>query len=91
MTKLDLVRKVAAQTGYEQVTINAVLDSAMENIMGAVANGETVYLRGFGAFSSHIQKGRVAQHIRSRMSILVPEHKKPFFKPYPEFKEMLNK
>ena len=52
MTKAELVNAIAIQTGYDKTTIMNVVESAMENIKKTVAEGEAVYLRGFGSFGT---------------------------------------
>ena len=52
MTKAELVNAIAIQTGYDKTTIMNVVESAMSNIKKTVAEGEAVYLRGFGSFAT---------------------------------------
>jgi DNA-binding protein HU-beta len=90
MTKKELVRTIAEATGYEQVTISNILESALDCIKDSLCKDETIYLRGFGAFSARAYKARIAQDIKGKKSIVVPAHRLPYFKPYNEFKDLLN-
>ena len=58
MTKAELVNEIAIQTGYDKTTIMNVVEAAMNNIKKTVANGDAVYLRGFGSFGTKTQIGR---------------------------------
>lgn len=85
MTKAELVNEIALQTGYDRTTIMNVVEASMEQIKKAVAGGENVYLRGFGSFITKTRKQKVARNITKNMSIVVPEHKIPAFKPSDAF------
>ena len=89
MTKAELVNVIAIQTGYDKTTIMNVVESAMSNIKKTVADGEAVYLRGFGSFSTKTRAAKIARNITKNESILVPEHKIPSFKPADSFAELL--
>ena len=91
MTKAELVNEIAIQTGYDKTTIMNVVEAAMNNIKKTVANGEAVYLRGFGSFGTKTRAAKVARNITKNESILVPEHKIPSFKPADSFAELLKK
>ncbi len=86
MTKAELVNAIAIQTGYDRVTIMNVVESAMENVKKSVAAGDNVYLRGFGSFITKVRKQKIARNITKNISIVVPEHKIPAFKPSDDFK-----
>ena len=89
MTKAELVNAIAIQTGYDKTTIMNVVESAMENIKKTVAEGEAVYLRGFGSFATKTRAQKIARNITKNESIVVPEHKIPAFKPADSFAELL--
>ncbi len=85
MTKAELVNQIAAQTGYDRVTVLNVVESFMENVKGSIVNNESVFLRGFGSFITKTRKEKIARNISKGTSIVVPEHKIPAFKPAKEF------
>ena len=90
MTKRDLITEIAIRTGYEKVVIGRILEATMDSIKESILHGDIVYLRGFGSFEARPHKSRVAQNIHGRSSVVVPEHLVPRFKPYKEFKDILN-
>ncbi len=85
MTKAELVNQIAAQTGYDRVTVLNVVESFMENVKDSIVKDENVYLRGFGSFITKTRKEKIARNISKGTSIVVPEHKIPAFKPAKEF------
>jgi DNA-binding protein HU-beta len=85
MTKAELINELAITTGYDKKSITVIVEGFMENVKNNVANGENVYLRGFGSFVTKTRAAKVARNISQKSSIYVPEHKIPYFKPAKEF------
>ena len=50
MTKADIVREIATQTGLEKQVVLQVVEGFMDSVKSSMINGEEVYLRGFGSF-----------------------------------------
>ena len=50
MTKIELVREIASKTGLENKDVLVIVESLMETIKTSMAEGEEVFLRGFGSF-----------------------------------------
>lgn len=89
MTKAELITSIAIQTGYDKTSIATVIESAMDNIKKTVAAGDSVYLRGFGSFTTKTRAKKIARNISKNTSMEVPEHKIPAFKASNEFKKQL--
>ena len=89
MTKAELITEIAIKTGYDKKTISHILESAMGNIKKTVANGENVYLRGFGTFATKTRAAKVARNILANTTVEVPEHKIPAFKASNEFAKLV--
>ena len=87
MTKQDLAKKVAAETGVEFITVKAVIECAAETIKASLINQEPVFLRGFGTFHNKERKPKTARNITANTTIIVPGHKVPAFRPCKEFKD----
>ena len=85
MTKADLLNEMAISTGFDKKTVSVIVEAFMENVRNNVANGENVYLRGFGSFITKVRAEKVARNITKNTSMVVPEHKIPAFKPGREF------
>lgn len=91
MTKADIVKEISRKTGLEKEAVLTVVENLMTVIKDSMANGENVYLRGFGSFVVKERAEKVARNITKNTSIVIPAHKKPTFKPCPEFKEQVAK
>jgi DNA-binding protein HU-beta len=89
MTKAELVSELALTTGYDKKTVSAIFEAFMANVKNNLKNGENVYLRGFGTFTTKTRKAKVARNITQQTSVFVPEHKIPYFKPAKEFQAEL--
>mgnify|MGYP003254345133 CR=1 FL=1 len=85
MTKAELVKAIAVQTGIEAVTATAVVEQLMEEIRQAMIGGENVYLRGFGSFILKHRAQKAARNIAKNTTITIPAHNVPAFKPSKEF------
>ena len=85
MTKLELIKKISQRTGIERQEVLAVLESMMLNVQKIVAEGETIYLRGFGSFGPKKRAQKTARNISNNTTIIIPEHFAPYFKPSKSF------
>ena len=50
MTKADIVNEISKTTGIEKGAVLETVEKFMEVVKDSLANGENVYLRGFGSF-----------------------------------------
>lgn len=85
MTKADIVKQIARETGIEAATVLSVVEAFMEQVRAAQIAGENVSLRGFGTFLLKHRAEKTARNITKNVSIKVPAHNIPAFKPSPEF------
>lgn len=85
MTKAELVNEIAVQSGLDKTTVLTVVEGVMANIKNSLAGGESVFLRGFGSFINKKRAQKLARNISTHTSIIVPEHRVPYFKPAKEF------
>ena len=79
MTKADIVNEISKSTGVEKAAVLETVEKFMEVVKDSLANGENVYLRGFGSFIVKVRSEKTA--------IIIPEHKIPAFKPAKVFME----
>ncbi len=89
MTKAEIVAEISRQTGVEKDKALKVVEALMVTIKDQIASGEDIFLRGFGTFTTKIRAAKVGRLIKENKSVVVPEHKIPYFKPCEDFKEML--
>ena len=85
MTKADIVNEIAKKTGVEKTQIQTLVEEFMEEVKGSLANGENVYLRGFGSFIVKKRAEKVARNISKNTTITIPAHNIPAFKPAKSF------
>lgn len=91
MTKAEIVNEIAKQTGIEKAAVLTVVEQLMVTIKDSLANGENVYLRGFGSFTIKKRAAKTARNISKNTTLVVPEHNIPHFKPADCFKEEVAK
>ena len=89
MRKADLVTAISEKTGVPKVDVLVTLEEFFKSVKGSLANGENVYIRGFGSFIIKKRKKKVGRHIKRNVSIEIPEHYIPSFKPAKVFVEQV--
>lgn len=89
MTKADIVSKIAKETGIDKASVLETVEKFMETVKDSMANGENVYLRGFGSFIIKTRSQKTARNISKNTTIIIPEHKIPAFKPAKVFMEQV--
>ncbi|MCD7933652.1 MAG: integration host factor subunit beta [Tannerellaceae bacterium] len=85
MTKADIVSEISKNTGIDKQTVLASVESFMTTVKGSLAQGENVYLRGFGSFVVKKRAQKTARNISKNTTIIIPEHNIPAFKPAKTF------
>ncbi len=85
MTKAEIVAKIAEKTGVERSNTQEIVEAFMDIVKETVANGEAVYLRGFGSFIRKTRAEKIGRNIKEEKSIIIPEHNIPAFKPSKTF------
>ena len=80
MTKADIVNEIAKTTGIDKVAVLETVEKFMDVVKDSLANGENVYLRGFGSFIVKTRSEKTARNISKGTTIIIPEHKIPAFK-----------
>ncbi len=89
MTKADIVNEISRSTGIEKNTVLQTIEKFMDVMKDTMADGNNVYLRGFGSFIIKTRKAKTARNISKNTTILIPEHKIPAFKPSKVFLEQV--
>lgn len=87
MTKADIVNEIAKTTGIDKTNVVETIEKFMEVVKESLANGNNVYLRGFGSFIIKVRSEKTARNISKNTTIIIPEHKIPAFKPAKVFME----
>ena len=89
MTKADIVNEISKNTGIEKAAVLATIESFMSIVKKSLAEGENVYLRGFGSFVVKQRAEKTARNISKNTTIIIPAHKIPSFKPAQTFMDEL--
>lgn len=85
MRKAEIVADIADSTGLEKIAVQSVLDHFMRVIRKSMANGDNVYLRGFGSFVIKTRAKKTGRNILKNTSIVIPAHNVPHFRPSKSF------
>jgi len=81
MRKADLVNTIAEKTGVPKVDVLVTMETFFSEIKISLAKNENVYIRGFGSFITKRRAKKVGRHIKNNVSIEIPAHYIPSFKP----------
>ena len=91
MIRSELVEKIAeANPHLYQRDVERIVSTVFNEIIEALANGDRVELRGFGAFSVKKRDARVGRNPRTGESVQVDEKHVPFFKTGKLLRDRLN-
>lgn len=87
----ELVQRIAAENPHlYHRDVEKILDVILDSIVEALARGERVELRGFGAFTVKYRAPRKGRNPRTGAAVPVQEKFVPFFKTGKELRERLN-
>ena len=91
MIKSELVQRIADRnTHLYQRDIENIVSAILDEVVKALARGDRVELRGFGAFSVKNRPSRSGRNPRTGDAVFVEEKWVPFFKTGKELRERLN-
>jgi integration host factor subunit beta len=91
MTKSDLIKRLADANPHLYLRdIERIVSTVFEEISAALARGDRVELRGFGAFSVRPRGERTGRNPRTGDEVHVPNKVVPYFKTGKELRERLN-
>ncbi len=85
MTKAEIVTEIVKKTGLEKDAVEATVEGIMQTIKSSMADGENVYLRGFGTFLLKKRAAKTGRNISQNTAVKIPAHVIPAFKPAKEF------
>ena len=90
MTKSDLVKRLAdANPHLYRHDIERIVATVFGRITAALARGDRVELRGFGAFSTRARGTRPARNPRTGAEVAVPDKTVPRFRTGKELRDRL--
>lgn len=91
MIRSELIQKIADENPHlYQRDVERIVNTIFEEIIEALARGDRVELRGFGAFSVKKREARAGRNPRTGDSVAVEEKHVPFFKTGKLLRDRLN-
>ncbi len=91
MTKSELIARIAAANPHlYHRDVERIVTTIFDEITTALARGDRVELRGFGAFSVKERDARLGRNPRTGEAVNVSAKYVPFFKTGKELREKLN-
>lgn len=91
MIRSELVQKIADENPHlYHRDVERIVNAIFEEIVGAMARGDRVELRGFGAFSVKQRDARTGRNPRTGETVHVEEKHVPFFKTGKRLRDRLN-
>ena len=91
MIRSELIQKIAEENPHLiQRDVDRIVSTIFDEVIDAMARGERVELRGFGAFSVKQRDARTGRNPRTGESVPVEEKHVPFFKTGKLLRDRLN-
>ncbi|MBF0482078.1 MAG: integration host factor subunit beta [Desulfovibrionaceae bacterium] len=90
MNKSELIKTLAEAKNIHVDEAAAIINSFIESVKKALADGDRVEIRGFGSFKVKDYRGYVGRNPKSGVVVDVSPKKLPFFRPGKELKEYIN-
>ena len=91
MIRSELIQLIADENPHLfRRDVERIVNTVFEEIIDAMARGDRVELRGFGAFSVKKRDARVGRNPRTGDPVSADAKRVPYFKPGKEMRERLN-
>jgi integration host factor subunit beta len=91
MIRSELIQKIADENPHlYQRDVERIVNTIFEEVVDAMARGDRVELRGFGAFSVKQREARTGRTPRTGEAVAVEEKHVPFFKTGKLLRDRLN-
>lgn len=92
MTRSELIAGLAEDNPHLTVAdVERIVAALFDEMTSALARGERVELRGFGAFTVKRRQARAGRNPRTGETVDVAQKSVPFFKAGKELRERINK
>ena len=89
MTKAEVISEISEQTGIPKEDVSATVEAFFSIVKQSMAEGNNIYVRGFGSFVNKKRKKKIARNISKNTAIVINEHFVPSFKPSKMFVEKI--
>ena len=92
MTRSELIAGLAENNAHlTMADVERIVAALFDEMTGALARGDRVELRGFGAFTVKRRNARAGRNPRTGETVDVAQKSVPFFKAGKELRERINK
>jgi DNA-binding protein HU-beta len=91
MTKADIISQISEQTGIDKSDVSTTMEAFFSVVKNNMAEGDNIYVRGFGSFVNKRRAKKVARNISKNTAIIIEEHYIPSFKPSKVFVEKIKR
>lgn len=81
VTKADVIAQIADKTGIDKADVSVTVEAFFNVVKNSMADGENIYIRGFGSFVNKKRAKKIARNISKNTAIVIDEHYVPSFKP----------
>ena len=81
MTKADIINEISEKTGIDKADVQTTVEAFFSVVKNSMADGENIYVRGFGSFINKKRAKKIARNISKNTAIVIDEHFVPSFKP----------
>jgi len=89
VTKADVINEIADKTGIDRSDVTTTVETLFAVVKDSMAEGENIYVRGFGSFVNKKRAKKIARNISKNTAIVIDEHFVPSFKPSKVFIEQI--
>ncbi len=89
MTKAEVIAQIADKTGIDKSDVTTTVEALFKVVKDSMADGENIYVRGFGSFVNKKRAKKIARNISKNTAIVIDEHYVPSFKPSKVFVEQV--
>lgn len=89
MTKAEVISEISEKTGIPKEDVSVTVEAFFSIVKNSMADGNNIYIRGFGSFINKKRKKKIARNISKNTAIVIDEHFIPSFKPSKVFIEKI--
>ena len=89
MTKAEVINEISEKTGIDKTDVQITVEAFFSVVKNSMAEGENIYVRGFGSFVNKKRAKKIARNISKNTAIVIDAHYIPSFKPSKVFVEKI--
>jgi integration host factor subunit beta len=91
MTRTELIERLTqAQPHLNHEDVAFAVKTILDQMSDTLAHGGRIEIRGFGSFSLHRRRSRVARNPKTGEPVALPDRQVPHFKPGKELRERVD-